>query len=173
MALVKQGNKVIAKLTDLTQVSTINDGDRLVFWCSSAGEASTIDYSSIKIDLEHTTFGATFNEIVNFATTASSWVSTMSDSFNELDAKMNSVLENNTQINNEISAIKLLLQMAIGLASARQDSGKNFSESQYVDSLSEDAKIIYNQMKTDITSAVGIETIDFTSNNLINLGGQI
>lgn len=171
MALTKKGNKVVAKLTDLNQEATLNDGDRIVFWCNSSGEASTIDYSNVKIDLDHTTFGETFNQVVNFATTASAWVSTMSDSFNELDSKMNTVLESNNQVNNEIAAIKLLLQMAIGLAAVRSDAQKNFTEEQYASSLSQDAKLIYDQMKQEITSAAGVSSIDFSNTNLIYFSG--
>lgn len=167
MALTKKGNKVIAKLTDLTQESTLNDGDRIVFWCNSSGEASTIDYSNVRIDLDHTTFGDTFNQVVNFATTASAWVSTMTDSFNDLDNKMNNVLEQTTQVNNEILAIKMMVQMIIGLANTRNDAQKNFSEDQYVSSLPEEAKAIYNQMKQEVLSASGTEAIDFSHSNLI------
>ena len=167
MALTKKGNKVIAKLTDLTQESTLNDGDRIVFWCNSSGEASTIDYSNVRIDLDHTTFGDTFNQVANFATTASAWVSTMTDSFNDLDNKMNNVLEQTTQVNNEILAIKMMVQMIIGLANTRNDAQKNFSEDQYVSSLPEEAKTIYNQMKQEVLSASGTEAIDFSRSNLI------
>lgn len=170
MALVKQGSKVVAKITDLTQESTINDGDRIVFWCNTAGEAATIDYSNFKVDLDHTTFGDTFTQVVNFATTASSWVTTMTDSFNELDSKMNKLNDSNVEINNEIQAIKMLIKMIIGLATFRADNLKNYTEDQYVDSLPEDAKQIYNDLKDEVIQAAGQDNIDFSRLNLIYLG---
>lgn len=172
MAITKKGNKVVAKLTDLTQESTLNDGDKIVFWCNSSGEASTIDYSNVKIDLDHTTFGKTFTEVVNFATTASSWVTTMTESFEGLDSKMNSVLEKSTEIDNEIMALKMLVQMIIGMATIRNDAQKNFTEEQYVSSLSEEAKTIYNEIKQEITSAAGVENIDFSRSNLLYISSQ-
>lgn len=172
MALVKQGSKVVAKLTDLTQESTLNDGDRIVFWCNSASEAATIDYANIKIDLEHTTFGDTFNNVVDFATTASSWVSTMTDSFNELDAKMSTVLENSTQINNQIMALRLMMQMLLGIAKQRSDLQSNFTEEQYVNSLPEDAKNYYNDMKQEVLTNSGEEGIDFAHINLLYIASQ-
>ena len=158
MAIYKQGNKVIAKLTDLSQEATLNDGDRIVFWCNSSSEASTIDYSNVKIDLDHTTFGETFTGIVNFATTANSWITSMTDSFNELDSKMDSVIENTTKVNNDILAMKMLIKMIMGLATNRADEGQNFSEEQYVNSLPEDAKAIYEEMKNDVISSAGIDS---------------
>lgn len=172
MAIYKQGNKVIAKLTDLSQEATLNDGDRIVFWCNSTAEASTIDYSNFKVDLDHTTFGDTFTQIVNFATTANSWISSMTDSFNELDNKMDSVIEKTTQVNNEILAIKLLIKMIMGIATSRADMQANFSEDQYVDSLPEDARTIYTDLKNEVLSASGEDNIDFSKQNLIYISSQ-
>ena len=171
MAIQKQGSKVVAKLTDLTQESVLNDGDRLVFWCNSSGEAATIDYSSLKIDLDHTTFGDTFTQVVNFATTANSWITSMTDSFNELDNKMNTVIESNTKINNELLAIKMLIKMILGIATYKAEQG-NFSEQQYVDSLPEDARTIYTDLKDEVLTASGEDNIDFTRQNLIYLASQ-
>lgn len=169
MALQKQGSKVIAKITDLSQETTLMDGDRIVFWCSTTGEAATIDYSNFKIDQDHTTFGDTFNEVVNFATTASAWVDTMQESFNELDEKMNNVIESNNGINNEILALKMMVKMILGVATSRADMTGNFSEQQYVDSLPEDAKTSYQTMKDEVLQASGADNIDFTRQNLIYL----
>lgn len=172
MAIYKQGNKVIAKLTDLSQEATLNDGDRIVFWCNSSSEAATIDYSNIKIDLDHTTFGTTFTEVVNFATTANSWISTMTDSFNELDTKMDSVIESTTKVNNDILAMKMLIKMIMGLATNRADLQANYSEEQYVNSLPEDAKAIYDEMKNDVLTSAGVDNFDFATHNLIYIVSQ-
>ena len=172
MAIVKQGNKVIAKITDLTQEATLNDGDRIVFWCASTAEASTIDYANMKIDLDHTTFGNTFTQIVNFATTANSWITEMTDSFNELDKKMDTVIETSTKVNNEILAIKMLIKMIMGMATSRADLQANFTEEQYVDSLPEDARTIYNDVKAEVLSASGEDNIDFSRYNLIYIASQ-
>ena len=116
-------------------------------------------------------FGDTFTQVVNFATTANSWITSMTDSFNELDNKMNTVIESNTKINNELLAIKMLIKMILGIATYKAEQG-NFSEQQYVDSLPEDARTIYTDLKDEVLTASGEDNIDFTRQNLIYLASQ-
>ena len=96
----------------------------------------------------------------------------MTDSFNELDSKMDSVIENTTKVNNDILAMKMLIKMIMGLATNRADEGQNFSEEQYVNSLPEDAKAIYEEMKNDVISSAGIDSFDFTTHNLVYIVSQ-
>lgn len=167
MALQKQGSKVIAKLTDLTQESALYDGDRIVFWCSTTGEAATIDYGNIKIDEDHTTFGDTFKEVVNFATTASAWIQTVQETFDEINEKLDEAIESTTGINNDILAMKMMIKMILGLATARTDLTGNFTEQQYVDTLPDEAKTIYQTMRDEVLTAAGLENFDFTRQNII------
>lgn len=169
MALEKQGSKVIAKITDLSQESSFNNGDRIVFWCNSTGEASTIDYANVKIDLDHTTFGTAFTQVLNFSTTAAAWVTEMSDSFDDLTNQMDTLVTSNATINNQILALQMLIKMILGLASARDDLQANFSEQQYIDSMPDEAKTYYEQTKQDVLNATGADAIDFTRQNLTYL----
>lgn len=172
MALQKVGDKVIAKLTDLTQETIFASGDRIVFWCSATGEAATIDWDDVKIDEDHTTFGQVFKEVVNFVTTASAWVETVNQSYNEMDSRINDILDSTNSINNEILAIKMLLKMILGLATAREDLASNFSEEQYIESLPDEAKEIYQTLKDEVLSGSGEDNIDFTRQNLIYLSSN-
>lgn len=168
MAITQQGNRVYAKITDLQEESILNDGDKIIFHCDSTGNASLIDYSNFKIDLDHVTFGDTFSSMLNFTQTAGAWVDTMTESFNEIEEKCNEVVELTTNMTNEMSAIKMLFQMLLGLAFVRSDGQTNYPPDIYISSLSKESQDIFEEIIKDVNLASGLE-IDFTLHNILRL----
>lgn len=73
-------NKTYASINDLPENSNIADGDRFIVQTLD-GDTVMVDYSSIKVDLDHTTFGAQFTEIVSFTSYATTWVDQVTAEF--------------------------------------------------------------------------------------------
>lgn len=166
MALTQKGNRVYAKITDLSEEGTLNDGDKLIFHSSSTGNACIVDWANVKIDLEHCTFGNTYSEILNFTSTASAWVDTMTESFNEIEATCNEVKENVALINNELDAIKMVLKMMLGIINGRED---NVYEN-YLDTLSTEAREIYDNIITDVENGQKDgRKFNFVTDNIMSL----
>lgn len=165
MAVTQVGNRVYAKITDLSEEATLNDGDKIIFHCASSGNASLIDWTNVKIDLDHTTFGNTFNSILNFTQTASAWVDTMTESFNDIQSKCNEAIELSNKSIADIEAIKMLIRLIIGIASQPANNSEIYSPEQYRSMLSPDAKRVYDEIMSDITNQTG-RTLDLSKVNL-------
>jgi len=76
MAITNVGkNRVYASIKDLPENQSIVDGDRIII--DTEEGTCLVDYSNIKIDLDHTTFGTQFSEMVNFTSTVNAFVTQM------------------------------------------------------------------------------------------------
>ena len=167
MGLTQRGNRVYARIVDLSEEASLKDGDKLIFQSATTNNASIIDYSNLKIDLEHTTFQSQFEEMLNFARNAGAWSSQLTTSFQELQTKMDEVTERSTEITNEMEAIKMFLKMMLGLVAQRLDGQPNYNEDQFVSSLTDEAKTVYNQLKQEVLSNNGYGEIDFSKQNIL------
>lgn len=166
MALTQKGNRVYARITDLSEEGTLNDGDKLIFHSSSTGNACIVDWANVKIDLEHCTFGNTFSEVLNFTQTASAWVDTMTESFNEVEALSNDVKKTVVTITNEIEAIKMVLKMVLGIINDRD--GNLYEE--YLSTLSIEARDIYEKIINEVqNNQKDGREFDFTTDNIMSL----
>lgn len=163
MALTQVGNRVYARITDLSEESVINDGDKLIFHSASSGNASLIDWSNVKIDLAHTTFGTQFSSILEFTQNATAWVDTMTESFEEVESRFNDVAESVTKMNNELSAIKMLLQLLLGMANGQDEDAVK----KYISVLNSDAQAAYYNILAEVSTGSGVADIDFVYNNIL------
>lgn len=171
MAITQVGNRVYSRITDLSEEATLNNGDKLIFHCASTGNASLIDWSSVKIDLGHTTFESTFNAMLNFTSTASAWVDTMTESFNELEEKCDNAIDKVNSLTNDIDAIKMLIKLILGIATKRHDGQDNYRPDEFVASLSEEAKEIYDALIDEVAGQSGERPV-FERWNLYYLSGE-
>lgn len=167
MGLTQRGNKVYARITDLSEEASLKDGDKLIFQSSTTNNASIIDYSNVKIDLEHTSFQSQFEEMLNFSRNAGAWSSQLTNSFEEVQKQMDEVSDKSAELTNEVEAIKMLLKMMLGLVARRLDGQPNYNEEQFVSSLSEESKTIYNKLKQDVLSNNSYGEIDFSTQNIM------
>lgn len=149
MALTQVRNRVYAKISDLSEESVLVSGDKLIFHAVTTGNTSIIDWSNVKIDLEHCTFGEKFNDILNFTSTAQAWVETTTASYSEIEARVNEVTESVTQLNDEVAAIKLLLKMMLGLVNDLDPEKVN----KYKNTLPATAIAIYEGIINDVEDA--------------------
>lgn len=167
MGLTQRGNRVYARITDLSEEASIKDGDKLIFQSSTTNTAAIIDYSNFKIDLEHTSFQSQFEEMLNFARNAGAWSSQLTTSFEELQTRMDEVTERSNEISNDLEALKMLVKMMLGLVAVRMDGQPNYNEQQFLDSLSDEIRTAYNTLKQDVVGNNGYGDIDFTRQNIL------
>lgn len=166
MALTQKGNRVYARITDLSEEGTLNDGDKLIFHSSSTGNACIVDWANVKVDLEHCTFGNTFSEVLNFTQTASAWVDTMTESFSEVEATSNEVKESVLTITNELEAIKMVLKMMLGIINDRED---NVYE-EFLNTLSTEAREVYDKIISDVEeNQKDGRKFNFVTDNIMSL----
>lgn len=67
--------KVYASIEDLPENQKLVNGDRLLLQTEDG--TALIDYENVKIDLQHTTFGDQFRNLVELSSTVESFVSTL------------------------------------------------------------------------------------------------
>lgn len=73
MAVTNVGkNRVYASIKDLPENQSILDGDKIIVDTDTG--TCLIDYSNFKIDLEHTTFGQQFYDVVDLATSSANFI---------------------------------------------------------------------------------------------------
>ena len=80
MAITNVGkNRVYASIKDLPENQKIVDGDRIII--DTEEGTCLVDYSNLKIDLEHTTFGDQFSDMVSYTSTVTSFISQIGEEF--------------------------------------------------------------------------------------------
>ena len=142
MAFTSYGNRVYASIKDLPQYTSINNGDKIIVWNESREGAATIDYSDFIIDLEHTSFGTTINELLTFTTTVESFISTVAVDVENLDNKIASVEKVNETLKGKVETLEYLLAIVYGVTPS--DSVKKTflgDESSYYNSLVEKIRV--------------------------------
>lgn len=168
MALTKVGNRVYGRIIDLSEESGLASGDKLIFHSTTTGNASIVDWSNVKVDLEHCTFGPQFSEILNFTSTAQAWVDTMTSSFNEINTRSNEVIELTGKLNDSIEAIKLLLKLMIGIANDKGTGEVN----KLKNTLTEQAREVYESIINEVEDAQDChDQIDFSTINFLQIAG--
>lgn len=165
MALSQKGNRVYAKITDLSEESTIQDGDKILIHSSSTGNAAIIDWSNIRIDKEHTTFGSELSSVVEFTQSASAWVDAVTESFNDVEANVNNVKENLVKVNSQMEGVKMVIKMILGLCN-NWDSG---TYNKYLSGLDTEARETYDAIINEVfANQKDGRPISFLTANLMN-----
>ena len=75
-------NKVYASIEDLPENQKLVDGDRILIQTEDG--TALVDYSNVKIDLNHTTFGTQVSQLIQFTSTVEQYLEEMDNSFNEI-----------------------------------------------------------------------------------------
>ena len=115
MAFTSYGNRVYASIKDLPQYTSINNGDKIIVWNESREGAATIDYSDFIIDLEHTSFGTTINELITFTTTVESFIATVTIDVENLDNKIKTLEESNKNLKLRVEILEYMLGIVYGI----------------------------------------------------------
>lgn len=106
MAYSSSGKKIYASIKDLPQYTSITDGDKIIVWNESRDGAAVVDYGDFIIDLDHTTFKSTINQVITVASDMQAFVNTVAE---DIEGIKETVLNLEKTINNELkSRIKTL-----------------------------------------------------------------
>lgn len=168
MALTQVGNRVYAKITDLSEEAALASGDKIIFHSTTTGNACIVDWSNVKIDLDHCTFGPTFSEVVNFTSTAQAWVDTMTASFEEIESRVDDAINTVVKLNDEVAGIKLLLKMMLGLVNMQDPD----LIAKYKNTLTEQAIQTYEEIINEVEDAQNCkDKLDFTLANYLQFIG--
>lgn len=109
MAIVQKGSRVYATIKDLPTVTSITDGMKFIM---QADEGTVLaDFSDMSVDLDHTTFGKTFIDIVNMTGSIESFVSEVENKINEFETSLNNMEGNVQQNSYDMEAVKYFLRL--------------------------------------------------------------
>lgn len=121
MAIVQSGSKVYATIKDLPVVTSVSDGMQFIM---QADEGTVlVDYSDMSVDLDHTTFGQTFLDMVNLTGTIETFVSEVDGKLSEYETKLTNMETNVQQNTYDLEAIKYLIRL-ISIGPEQGSEGK-------------------------------------------------
>lgn len=131
MAYSSYGKKIYASIKDLPQYTSIGNGDKVIVWNEARDGAAVVDYADFVIDLDHTTFKSTINQVITLASDIQSFAHTVNE---EIEGLQYAVTEIENTINNElkgrIKALEFIIAVILGsnsywLSSAGLDTLRN------------------------------------------------
>lgn len=109
-------NKVYASIEDLPENQKLVDGDRILIQTEDG--TSLVDYSNVKIDLNHCTFGTQISQLIEFTSTVEQYIEEMDTSFNEIREETASLKIKVEEIKQQMEACKLLFKHIMGAVSS-------------------------------------------------------
>lgn len=88
MSITNVGNnRVYASIQDIPQTSSLINGDRIIIQTDDG--TKLVDYENIKIDLNHTTFGSQFSEMVSYVTLSTTTLTELLEKTEAIDDEIN------------------------------------------------------------------------------------
>lgn len=105
-------NKVYASIEDLPENQKLVNGDRILIQTEDG--TALVDYANIKIDLAHTTFSSQITSLIQFTSTAETFVDTMQAQFQAIKEQSVTMKNNITEIKQQMEACKLLFKFIMG-----------------------------------------------------------
>ena len=120
MAITNVGkNRVYASIKDLPENQSIVDGDRIII--DTEEGTCLVDYSNFKIDLEHTTFGEQFSEMVNYTGAVTSFMTQMETEFSTIQEETSNIKAKMEDMENMMDAVKMIIKFIMGSASGKYE----------------------------------------------------
>ena len=116
MAVTNVGkNRVYASIKDLPENQSIVDGDRIII--DTEEGTCLVDYANFKIDLNHTTFGNQFSDMVNYTSTVTSFITQMEEEFSTIQEETTSLKKKMEDLESMMDCTKLMIQFIMGTCS--------------------------------------------------------
>ena len=113
MAITNVGkNRVYASIKDLPENQSIVNGDRIII--DTEEGTCLVDYSKVKIDLEHTSFGEQFSQMVDYTSSVTAFMNQMEEDFSSLKEETASLTNKVSDLESQMDAVKMLIQLIMG-----------------------------------------------------------
>ncbi len=106
-------NKVYASIEDLPQNQKIVNGDRILIQTEDG--TALVDYSNIKIDLEHVTFATQITSLIEFTSTVDAFVDTMQAEFMSIKQQTVTMKNDLDELKQQMNCCKLMFKLMMGL----------------------------------------------------------
>lgn len=115
MAYSSYGKKVYASIKDLPQYTTIGNGDKIIIWNETRDGAAVVDYADLLIDLDHTTFKTTVEEIITLSSNLETFVHTVTEEITGLQETVSTIEDTiNNEIKSRIKALEFIIAIILG-----------------------------------------------------------
>lgn len=115
MAYSSYGKKVYASIKDLPQYTSIGNGDKVIIWNETRDGAAVVDYADFLIDLEHTTFKTTVDEIISLSSNLETFVHTITEEVTGLQESVTAIEDTiNNEIRSRLKALEFIIAIILG-----------------------------------------------------------
>lgn len=113
MAVTNVGkNRVYASIKDLPENQSIVDGDRIIV--DTEQGTCLVDYANFKIDLDHTTFGQQFSDMVEYTSSVTAFISQIEEEFSAVQAETATLNGKMEDIEEMMECVKMMMKFVMG-----------------------------------------------------------
>ena len=112
MAYDQIGNNVYSNIDDLPENQSITDGDKFIVQTDDG--TVLVDFYNLKIDLEHTEFQNTFQEMIEFTGTATNLITELNNDITTLKDEFEEVKNTVTTANAYFEALIFIIRGILG-----------------------------------------------------------
>lgn len=115
MAYSSYGKKIYASIKDLPQYTSIGNGDKIIVWNETRDGAAVVDYADLKIDLDHTTFKSTIDQVITLASDIQSFAHTVDEEINGLQDVVSTLQDTvDNELRARIKALEFIVAVILG-----------------------------------------------------------
>lgn len=107
-------NKVYASIEDLPENQKLVDGDRILIQTEDG--TALVDYTNVKIDLAHVTFGTQISQLIEFTSTVEQFIQEMDSEFNAIKEETTQLKSKVQELQEQMGACRLLFKYILGAA---------------------------------------------------------
>lgn len=161
MSIVQRGSKVYASIKDLPVVTSVTDGMKFIMHTEDGTVLA--DYADVSVDLDHTTFGQTFRNMLDLTNSIQTFIDTVTSQITEFDEKVDEI-KRDTKVNTDTAAaLKVFIRMISTGTNGLDDPSfaKNYLEG--------DALEIWNSIYDNLNIEPSLKDKFFSDFNLYNL----
>lgn len=160
MAITNVGkNRVYASIKDLPENQSIVDGDRIIV--DTEEGTCLVDYSNFKIDLDHTTFGQEFSNMVDFTSSVQSFITEMETEFESIQSETATLNQKMTDMEDMMECVKLMMKLMMGMCDEK-------NEERIMELVTSTLKGKGLTMYTECTDAMQGKNFSFAIHNVYN-----
>lgn len=115
MAYSSYGKKIYASIKDLPQYTSIGNGDKIIVWNEARDGAAVVDYADLIIDLDHTTFKSTINQVITVASDIQAFTNTVTQEIEDIQEAITKIEDTiNSELKARIKVLEFIIAIILG-----------------------------------------------------------